>query len=292
MNVTVPEFAGTTVVSVPVACTFDFNVAAAKYFHALEGGEVPLTFQFSGTVFYPAADGALQIAQIGWDKEARFRLPAQVWSEMMDLYYPDSAWLRLQSARFSTASTNTSGRRASQPGKRPSRICCLEKGRPHRELRAARKDRERRSLRGFSALPVSQDGGEEPGALAFRNTSDRRAAATRWRCKPRFSSKRNARPVVEIKIRFLQDRTEREWTIAYRAPYPQLPEAHAFSFGAFDWCCRCKRHCRHRRCDSPVVRIQNLSRKYRRRIAHSAIARTHAFLPHSAGRARRSISSH
>ncbi len=95
-SITVTEFLGTTNVFVPIACTFDFNVAAAKYFHALEAGEVPLNFQFNGTVFYPAADGTLQIAQIGWDKEAKFRLPAQVWHEMMDLYYPDSVWLRLQ----------------------------------------------------------------------------------------------------------------------------------------------------------------------------------------------------
>ncbi|HEX4169606.1 MAG TPA: DUF6084 family protein [Bryobacteraceae bacterium] len=96
VNVTVPEFVGSTTVSLPVACTFDFNVAAAKYFYALEGGEVLLNFQFSGTVFYPAEDGALQIAQIGWDKEAKFRLPVQVWRDMMDVYYPDGAWLRLQ----------------------------------------------------------------------------------------------------------------------------------------------------------------------------------------------------
>jgi uncharacterized protein DUF6084 len=96
VNVTATEFMDSTTISVPVACTFDFNVAAAKYFHALDGGEVPLAFQFSGTVFYPAPDGSLHIAQIGWDKEARFRLPARVWNEMMELYYPDSAWLRLQ----------------------------------------------------------------------------------------------------------------------------------------------------------------------------------------------------
>jgi Family of unknown function (DUF6084) len=95
-NVTVTQFSGATVAMVPIACTFDFNVAAAKYFHALEEGEAPLNFQFTGTVFYPSEDGTLQIAQIGWDKEARFRLPAQVWHEMMDLYYPDSTWLRLQ----------------------------------------------------------------------------------------------------------------------------------------------------------------------------------------------------
>lgn len=100
VNVTVPEFVDSTTVAVPVACTFDFNVASAKFFYALEDGEVPLVFQFSGTVFYPAADGSLHIAQIGWEKEARFSLPAQVWNEMMDRYYPDSAWLRLQRQVF------------------------------------------------------------------------------------------------------------------------------------------------------------------------------------------------
>ena len=96
VNVTATEFLGSTTLSVPVPCTYDFNVAAAKYFYALEGGNVPLVFQFSGTVFYPDEEGALQISQIGWDKEAKFSLPAQVWRDMMDLYYPDSAWLRLQ----------------------------------------------------------------------------------------------------------------------------------------------------------------------------------------------------
>lgn len=94
-SVTVPEFSGAVVIGMPVACTFDFNVAAAKYFHAIEDEEVPLIFQFSGTIFYAGPDGALRVAQIGWDKEARFRLPIRVWREMMDLYYPNSAWLRL-----------------------------------------------------------------------------------------------------------------------------------------------------------------------------------------------------
>ncbi len=40
----------------------------------------------------------------------------------------------------------------------------------------------------------------------------------------------NARTLVEIKIRFLQDRTEREWTRLH-APLSALPEVHSFSFG-------------------------------------------------------------
>jgi len=92
----VTPFAGDTLVELQVPCTFDFNVAATKYFAGLEGGEVPLNLMFSGTIFYEAADGALQIEQIPWDREAQYRLPVQVWNEMMDSYYPNGAWLRLR----------------------------------------------------------------------------------------------------------------------------------------------------------------------------------------------------
>jgi hypothetical protein len=100
VNLGVPPFTGETALDLPVACTFDFNVATAKYFYALEDGDVPLTFLFSGTIFYEEDDGVLQIAQIPWEKEATFRLPMQVWHDMMDLYYPNSAWLRLRQDVF------------------------------------------------------------------------------------------------------------------------------------------------------------------------------------------------
>jgi hypothetical protein len=83
-------------VDLQVPCSFDFNVAATKYFAGLEDGEVPLSFLFSGTIFYAGESGALQVAQIPWEKEGRFRLPISVWKEMMDIYYPNSAWLCLR----------------------------------------------------------------------------------------------------------------------------------------------------------------------------------------------------
>jgi Family of unknown function (DUF6084) len=95
-SVVVTQFTGSTVVDLPAPCTFDFNVAATKYFAALEEAEVPLCLQFSGTVFYEADNGALQVAQIPWSKEAKYRLPVRVWQDMMNLYYPNSAWLRLR----------------------------------------------------------------------------------------------------------------------------------------------------------------------------------------------------
>jgi hypothetical protein len=95
-SATVPPFAGDTITELPVPCSFDFNIAATKYFAGLEDGEVPLNLMFSGTVFFEAEDRVLQVEQISWDKEARYRLPIRVWQEMMDHYYPNSAWLCLR----------------------------------------------------------------------------------------------------------------------------------------------------------------------------------------------------
>lgn len=94
-NVSVSAFKGSTVVEVPVPCTFDFNVAVTKYIYGLEGGELPTTLLFSGTVFYAGAV-SLQVAQIPWNLEASYRLPVSVWKEMMDLYYPNTAWITLR----------------------------------------------------------------------------------------------------------------------------------------------------------------------------------------------------
>ncbi len=94
-SVLIPAFQGSCTVDLPVPCSFDFNVVATKYFYALENGEVPLSFQFSGSVFYREENAALQVARIAWNKEASFRLPVKTWQEMMDHYYPNSAWLCL-----------------------------------------------------------------------------------------------------------------------------------------------------------------------------------------------------
>jgi hypothetical protein len=96
VQLVVPRFTGETVAPLYVPCTFDFNVAATKYFAGLESGELPLEFLFSGTAFYRDGGGALQVTQIPWEKEARFRLPVQAWTAMMDHYYPDSGWLCLR----------------------------------------------------------------------------------------------------------------------------------------------------------------------------------------------------
>lgn len=96
VSLVVPGFEGNTLADLPVPCTFDFNVAATKYFEGLTDGEIPLRLLFSGTVFYAGEDGALQVAPISWEQEATFKLPQKVWREMMNAYYPNSAWLSLR----------------------------------------------------------------------------------------------------------------------------------------------------------------------------------------------------
>ena len=99
-NVTVPRFSGGTTFEMPVTCTYDPEVVGTKYFRALQSGEVPLEFLFSGQIFYRGAGGALQIVQIPWEKEAEFRLPVRLWRDMIEQYFPNTAWLRIRRDTF------------------------------------------------------------------------------------------------------------------------------------------------------------------------------------------------
>ena len=91
----VQGFTGLTEVDLCLPCTYDFDVTAAKYLHALHDGAVTLVLLFSGTVFLRGTRG-FEIEQIPWDHEARAQLPTAVWREMMDRYFPGTGWIRLE----------------------------------------------------------------------------------------------------------------------------------------------------------------------------------------------------
>jgi len=99
-SIVVPSFDSSIVVDLPIPCTFDFNVAATKYFAGIDTGEIPVSFFFNGTIFYEREDNALQVAQISWEKEASHRMPIRIWREMMDAYYPNTTWLCLRRDAF------------------------------------------------------------------------------------------------------------------------------------------------------------------------------------------------
>jgi|SRR5436190_6628061 len=96
----VPPFTGSTLVDIQVPCSYDLHVVASRYFDALEGGDVPLEFLFSGTVFAAGPGGMLQATRISWETDAEYRFPVALWQETMERYFRGTAWVRLRKEAF------------------------------------------------------------------------------------------------------------------------------------------------------------------------------------------------
>lgn len=96
----VPAFTETCTVELPVPCSYDFDLAATKFFYGVETGDIPLLLLFSGAIFFLNDEGELQIGQIAHHKEAAYRLAASVWQRMMDEYHRRSVWLRIDRELF------------------------------------------------------------------------------------------------------------------------------------------------------------------------------------------------
>jgi hypothetical protein len=92
----VPGFTGATTFRIAVPATFDMEVASSKYLYGLPDGEVPLAFNFNGTVHYRGDDGRLQMSLVPWSCSAEFRLPVATWRDLIDHYYPHTGWIPLQ----------------------------------------------------------------------------------------------------------------------------------------------------------------------------------------------------
>ena len=94
----VPRFAESTEFDLDVPCTYDHEVAAAKYLSGLGDGEAPLRFHFNGSIFYEAGDGRLQLAAIPWDCSVRFAMPVSVWQAMVAEHFPFRRWIAVDPA--------------------------------------------------------------------------------------------------------------------------------------------------------------------------------------------------
>jgi hypothetical protein len=87
-------FTGAIDVDLPLACTYDFEVAATKYLHAVRKGDIPLSLMWSGTVFTRGATD-FQVEQIPWNCDVDYQMPTTVWRQAMDIFFPGSAWIRV-----------------------------------------------------------------------------------------------------------------------------------------------------------------------------------------------------
>ena len=93
VSVMVPAFTAATEIDLDVPCTYDLEVASARYLQGLDDGTVPLLLLFSGTVF-TTREGRLSVELIPWSSEASYRMPVSAWRDVTDQHFPGSAWLR------------------------------------------------------------------------------------------------------------------------------------------------------------------------------------------------------
>lgn len=109
-DIMVPGFTASTEIELAVPVTYDLEVAAGKYLHALQDEGVGLALLFSGTIF-GKGDNGFWVEQVPWHAEANYRMPVAIWRELMEHYFPEGGWLRLrrdtldQLMRFKAANT-------------------------------------------------------------------------------------------------------------------------------------------------------------------------------------------
>jgi len=95
LGVLVPAFTGATAFRLPIQCNYDLELAATKYLYSLPGDDVPLTFHFTGTIFYRGEGGKMQIIKVPWECSTRYAMPLATWREMIEHYYSGTGWVAL-----------------------------------------------------------------------------------------------------------------------------------------------------------------------------------------------------
>ncbi|CAN5206656.1 DUF6084 family protein [soil metagenome] len=93
-NAMVQGFTEITEVDLALPCTYDFEVTGSRYHHAVQDGTIPLALLFSGTIFTKGVNG-FGVQQVPWDCEATYALPVTVWKQMIETYFPNTGWIRL-----------------------------------------------------------------------------------------------------------------------------------------------------------------------------------------------------
>ena len=193
-----------------VPCTFDFNVAATKYFEGLAGGEIPLLMLFSGNVFYASPGKSVAGRAYFVGPGSALQGAGEVWREMMAIYYPNtrldqpaSGCIRPHSIgtrlRMDTHVGTGSRTFASQRNtKTAGAIVNLERWR----------NRRRCPLRGIHAVSLSSLVGKKPAAVELRRSLPARLLRTtrapnRRACRPNaYSDIPSTR--LTVRVRFLQ----------------------------------------------------------------------------------------
>jgi len=114
-------FTGATSFALEVPCTYDLEVAAAKFFYSLPGGHAPLSFHFTGMVLYRGGDGGLRVTAVPWACSTRWSMPIATWKRAIAASYPGGGWVRL-----GTDTLDALQRRKAQRGHHSFDACVAE----------------------------------------------------------------------------------------------------------------------------------------------------------------------
>jgi hypothetical protein len=110
IDVLVPGFTGATSFRLQLPCSYDLELAAAKYFYSLADGEVPLSFHFTGMVLYSGDEDRMQVAQVPWSCSAKWLMPIDAWRRAIKAHYPDGGWVRLTTSTLDALLARKSAR--------------------------------------------------------------------------------------------------------------------------------------------------------------------------------------
>jgi hypothetical protein len=91
----VPSFRKTGTFTLPVPFSGDVELAATRYLASLSGGTVPLTFQFSGSIFYCGDVDRLQVTLVPWSCDARYRVRLADWHALIEQRYAAGGFVRV-----------------------------------------------------------------------------------------------------------------------------------------------------------------------------------------------------
>jgi hypothetical protein len=106
----IPSFTHSTTFGIEVPCSYDLEVAAVKYFYAVDDGLVPLSFHFNGNVFYRGPDGRLMVVPVAWSNTAQYRMPVEVWRAMIAEHYPGGGWIRIEDSTLAALNERRAAR--------------------------------------------------------------------------------------------------------------------------------------------------------------------------------------
>ena len=164
---------GATEVDLPITCTYDFEVVGARSTSTRSTtARSRSLLLFSGTVFVAGRRRVRGRRRWRGTRRRRSGCRCAVWREMMDVYFPNSGWLRVSRetldalTRFKAAHAlptwDQRRRTAAEGSRRGGRVS------GERSLRRRPRRRRRGAVRGLRALPVPRVGAEEPAPLAVR----------------------------------------------------------------------------------------------------------------------------